>query len=186
MITSLRKAYPIARQGRGTYGDPVQIRYGGDRHVYIGNYCSFGAGVVILPGGEHHLDWVANFPAVIRLDVPGGTRRQRMGTSKGDVRIGSDVWVGRETLILSGVTIGHGAVIGARSVVARDVPSYAIWAGNPARQIRWRFDEPTREALLAVAWWDWPEERIRRYALLLNQPDVGEFLRVAREEDANA
>jgi len=79
---------------------------------------------------------------------------------KGDVSIGNDVWIGRETLILSGVTIGDGAVIGARAVVTKDVEPYSIVAGNPARLIRKRFDDKTIHRLLEIRWWDWPPEKI--------------------------
>jgi tetrahydrodipicolinate N-succinyltransferase len=78
--------------------------------------------------------------------------------------------------ILSGVTIGHGAVIASGAVVSRDVESYAVMAGNPAQRIRWRFDEPTRTALLASAWWEWPEEEIRQVVNILCSDDIVEFI----------
>ena len=75
---------------------------------------------------------------------------------------GSDVWIGYEAVILAGVTIGDGAVIGARAVVTKDVPPYTIVGGVPARAIRRRFPEETAEELLRLKWWDWPPERIAR------------------------
>ena len=80
---------------------------------------------------------------------------------KGDIVIGNDVWIGYEAVILAGVTIGDGAVIGARAVVTKDVPPYAIVGGVPARVIRSRFPEETVKALLRLKWWDWPAERIQ-------------------------
>ena len=76
--------------------------------------------------------------------------------------IGSDVWIGYEAVILSGVTIGDGAIIGTRAVVTKDVPPYTIVGGVPARPIRKRFDEKTIEKLEALRWWDWDEEKLRR------------------------
>ncbi|MBP4048947.1 CatB-related O-acetyltransferase [Chromobacterium violaceum] len=78
----------------------------------------------------------------------------------GDTEIGNDVWVGYDALILPGVKIGDGAIVGARSVVTKDVPPYAIVAGNPARIIRKRFDDSTIRKLLVLRWWDWRMEDI--------------------------
>lgn len=80
--------------------------------------------------------------------------------NKGDIVIGNDVWIGYEAVILAGVTIGDGAVIGARAVVAKDVPPYTIVGGVPAKPIRKRFPEEIIAALLELRWWDWPRERI--------------------------
>ena len=80
--------------------------------------------------------------------------------NKGDIVIGNDVWIGYEAVILAGVTVGDGAVIGARAVVTKDVPPYTIVGGVPAKQIRKRFPKETISGLLALKWWDWPKERI--------------------------
>ena len=74
--------------------------------------------------------------------------------------VGNDVWIGYEAVILSGVTIGDGAIIGSRAVVTKDVPPYTIVGGVPARAIRKRFDEDTIAKLKALQWWDWDEEKI--------------------------
>ena len=97
--------------------------------------------------------------------------------SKGDIEIGHDVWIGREARVLSGVRVGDGAVIGAYAVVARDVRPYAIVVGNPAREVRRRFTDAQCEALLAIAWWNWPEERILANIDQLNGRDVDAFIR---------
>ena len=89
-------------------------------------------------------------------------------SSKGDIVIGNDVWIGYQSCILSGVTIGNGAIIGAKSVVTKDVPPYAIVAGNPAKFIRYRFPQETIDKLENLAWWDWDisviKERFHYYS----------------------
>lgn len=80
--------------------------------------------------------------------------------NKGDIVIGNDVWIGYEAVIMAGVTIGDGAIIGARAVVTKDVPPYTIVGGVPAKQIRKRFSDETISELLKVKWWDWPIEKI--------------------------
>ncbi len=82
--------------------------------------------------------------------------------NKGDIVIGNDVWIGYEAVILAGVTVGDGAVIGARAMVTKDVPPYTIVGGVPAKPIRKRFSEETISEMLALKWWDWPKERIAR------------------------
>ena len=81
---------------------------------------------------------------------------------KGDIVIGNDVWIGYEAVILAGVTIGDGAIIGARAVVTSDVPPYTIAGGVPARTIRKRFPETIVTSLLQLKWWEWPREKILR------------------------
>jgi virginiamycin A acetyltransferase len=82
--------------------------------------------------------------------------------SKGPIQVGSDVWIGMDATVLSGVEIGHGAVVGAGAIVTEDVEPYAIVAGVPAEHKGWRFDERIREQLLDVAWWEWDEDRMRQ------------------------
>ena len=86
------------------------------------------------------------------------------------------MWLGYGATILSGVRIGHGAVVAARAVVTRDVPAYAIAAGNPARVVRRRFREDQIERLLAIRWWEWPDEVVQREVELLSAPDIESFL----------
>lgn len=82
----------------------------------------------------------------------------------------NDVWIGRSALIAQGVRIGNGAVVGMGSVVTKDVPDYAIVAGSPARIVRMRFDEKLIQALLRIRWWDFPDEKLRRYATFFTDP----------------
>jgi virginiamycin A acetyltransferase len=163
--TRIHLAHLIAKRGyvvgHSTYGRPrVRFMESGQR-LSIGRYGSIADGVELLLGGNHRTDWVTTypFPALPGL-WPEAAGRDDFHTSRGPISIGHDVWIGSQAMILSGVTVGHGAVIAARAVVTRDVRPYAIVAGNPAREIRRRFDDATVERLLASAWWDWPRERV--------------------------
>ena len=143
--------------------------------IRMGRYCAMGAGAAIFHGGEHNLNWVGVLNAAwhdgnIDGNAPGAPR------SRGPVVIGSDVYIGYEALVMSGVTIGDGAVVGARAVVTRDVAPFEMVGGNPAKHLKWRFDEPTREALLRIRWWDWPHETVLARMDEINSPDVAGFV----------
>lgn len=149
--------------GPYTYGRPkVRFSESGAK-LTIGRYGSIADGVEILLGGNHELGWATTypFPALPRL-WPEAAGMSGHHTTRGDVTIGHDVWLGSQCMILSGVSIGHGAVVAARAVVTRDVPPYAIVAGNPARIVKRRFDDARIEQLLASRWWLRPEAEIRK------------------------
>ena len=145
-------------QGKGSYGvDGVRIlAYGGSEKLVVGNFSSIGPGVSILLGGEHRYEWTSTFPFPA-FDPRAAALTDKHASSKGDVVIGSDVFVGADAKILSGVQIGHGAVIGAGAVVAKNVRPYAIVVGNPAKEIKRRFDDATVQRLLDQAWWAWDD-----------------------------
>jgi len=155
-LNELYSGYDI---GFGSYGRPVIMSWGEGTTLKIGKYCSVANGVTIFLGGEHKTNWITTYPFSalfphLNTDFPGHPH------SKGNVIIGNDVWLAHECTILSGVTVGDGAVVGACAVVAHDVPPYAIVAGNPAKIIKFRFTESEINELLAVKWWDWPLDRI--------------------------
>ena len=166
--------------GRHSYGRPNMPWYEGDPPVTvtIGSYTSIADGVEILTGGGHVLERVSLFPFRARWGLPGAFTDGHP-SSRGDVVIGSDVWVGREARILSGVAVGHGAVVAAYSVVARAVRPYAIVVGNPAREVRRRFPDEQCNQLLKLAWWDWPDDEVRALVHLLTGDDIGAFLTAA-------
>jgi Bacterial transferase hexapeptide (six repeats) len=161
---------------------PAVWRWGEPATLIIGKYCSLSIEIVIQLGGNHRPDFVTTYPLSAIADWPEAADVEGHPASKGDVRIGNDVWIGMGALILSGVTIGDGAVIAARAVVSRDVPPYAIAAGNPARIVRMRFPDDVIRKLLRLRWWDWDIDRVRRYIPLLMQPDIRAFLKACADE----
>jgi len=163
--------------GAHSYGRPEVLTYGNDGRLVIGRYCSVADNVRILLGGNHRLDWVTTYP--FNAFDPAIANHPGHPASKGDVVIGNDVWIGHSVTIVSGVTIGDGACIGAGAVVSKDLPPYAVAAGNPARVHRLRFPPAQVAGLLALRWWDWPPERIRAHYPLLLSGDVAGFLAAA-------
>ena len=125
--------------------------------------------------GDHKLDAISTYPFPIFqqgwenafniFDLP----------VKGDIVVGNDVWFGYDALIKGGVTIGDGAIIAARAVVVKDVPAYAIVAGNPAKVVKMRFDDKTIERLLRISWWNWGIEKINRHLSLICNLNVDQL-----------
>lgn len=153
----------------------------GDRLV-IGKFCAIATGArFIMNGANHALDGLSTFPFQI---FGGGWEADFDPASldaghRGDTVIGNDVWIGTRAVILPGVTVGDGAIIAAHAVVSRDVPPYAVVAGNPAEIRKRRFDDETVAALLQIAWWNWPPEKTTRHVAAIQGADV-QALRAAR------
>jgi len=144
----------------------------GDRLI-IGKFCQIAAGVeFVMNGANHQMNAVSTFPfytlegwnmeAPTMADLP----------LKGDTVIGCDVWIGQNAVILPGVHIGDGAIIGANSVVGSDVAPYSIVAGNPARELRKRFDDELIDLMLRFRWWDKPIDEINTLIPLLTCSDL--------------
>lgn len=166
---------PTVTVGRHTYGEPVIPTFAGSAvTVEIGSFCSIAANVTLLLGGGHNTDWVSTFPIREVFGLPG--RYEEHPVYRGPTVIGNDVWIGRDALILDGVTIGHGAVVAARAVVTKDVRPYAVVGGVPAREIRRRFTDEQVGTLLDIAWWEWPDEQIVREVAALNGAGIDDFL----------
>lgn len=148
----------------------------GDR-LKIGKFCSVACGAKFLfTNGNHSLRSLSTYTFPIFYEQWGLDPKNIRDAwdNKGDIVIGNDVWIGYEAVILSGVTVGDGAVIGTRAVVTKDVPPYTIVGGVPARPIRRRFDPQTIARLEELRWWDWEEERIARNlsAIQSGRPDL--------------
>jgi acetyltransferase-like isoleucine patch superfamily enzyme len=178
---TLQERYPQYEIGKWTYGSPKIRSWGEGANLRIGAFCSIADGVKIYLGGEHRTDWVTTFPFSILWES--GHTLEGHPKTKGDVIIGNDVWLGAESVILSGVTIGDGAAIGARAVVTGTIPPYAIVAGNPARVIKKRFDDETISRLLRIEWWAWEDLKIENALPMLLNDDICKFLEFA-ESDA--
>ncbi len=131
----------------------------------IGKFCSIACGTKFLFNSANHaLDSLSTYPFPLFFEEWNLEKEKVTDAwdNRGDIVIGNDVWIGYEAVILSGVTIGDGAIIGTRAVVTKDVPPYTIVGGVPAKPIRKRFDEKVIEELLKIKWWDWTEEKIAR------------------------
>lgn len=130
----------------------------------IGKFCSIACGAKFLFNSANHtMRSLSSYPFPLFFEEweLEKTRVSEAWDNKGDIVIGNDVWIGYEAVILAGVTIGDGAVIGARAVVTKDVAPYTVVGGVPARPVKKRFSDGTIQRLLELRWWDWPEERIR-------------------------
>lgn len=174
-LRPLAKGLPNVEIGRYTYYDDPDapeefftrnvlhhFDFVGDRLV-IGPFCAIATGArFVMNGANHAMGGFSTYP--FNIFGAGWEKGFDVATweaeNRGDTIIGADVWIGSEAWIMPGVKIGPGAIIAARSVVTHDVAPYAVVAGNPAREVRRRFDDATIEALLDLAWWDWPVERI--------------------------
>lgn len=131
--------------------------------LIIGKFCSIACGAKFLFNSANHtLSSLSTYPFPLFFEEWGLEKRNvaESWDNKGDIVLGNDVWIGYEAVIMAGVTIGDGAIIGARAVVTKDVPPYTVAGGIPAKPIKKRYPEETIAALSELKWWDWPENRI--------------------------
>lgn len=140
--------------------------------VEVGSYTSISSGCTI-GGGAHPIDWVSTSPVFTshRSILRANLAYHSFNPYK-VIKIGNDVWIGSNCMIKSGVTISDGAIIGMGSVVTKDVGPYEIWAGNPAKLIRKRFDDETINKLLDIQWWNWNEDKISEKAEYMNNVEL--------------
>lgn len=139
-------------------------------HVLVGRYSALGHRLTFELGLNHDYRQVTNYPFEDFVDGDVPQTNHYSHVNRKQIIIGNDVWIGCDVTILGGVRIGNGAVIGARAVVAKDVPPYAVVVGNPARVVKYRFDEETIRALQQIKWWNWPEEKIKANLPLMKDP----------------
>ncbi|MGM9941012.1 MAG: CatB-related O-acetyltransferase [Bulleidia sp.] len=146
-----------------------------DEKLIIGRFTSIACGTKFLFNcANHTLKSLSTYSFPIFFDEWNLNRREigKAWDNHGDIIIGNDVWIGYEAVIMAGVTIGDGAVIGARALVTKDVPPYTIVGGIPAKPIRRRFDDRTIETLQKISWWNWPYERIQKAIPYIQSGDI--------------
>lgn len=164
------------------YDDPVDpegfernvlYNYGTDRLI-IGKFCAIATGVkFIMNGANHKVDAISTYPFPVFGKGWEGAMELLMNIpSRGDIVIGNDVWIGYDSLIMPGVTIGDGCIIAARSVVVKDVEPYSVVGGNPASLLKYRFSQDAIAQLLEIRWWDWDIEKISRNIHLIMDTDI--------------
>lgn len=157
------KLYGIETEGDIFIGDysslwgPNIVLHAGDGKIQIGKYCSIAQGVSF-----YNFNHRINHPSTYFINKNILNKNQSFDIiSKGNISIGHDVWIGVNSVILSGINIGNGAIIAAGSVITKDIPPYAIAAGNPAKIIKYRFNEGIINKLQEINWWNWPIEKIK-------------------------
>ena len=175
-----KRKYPNYEMGHGSYGIPLVHDWKEGSTLKIGSFCSIAEDVNIFLGGHHRTDWITTFP--FPAFCKPASYIEDYAFSRGDVVIGNDVWLCTNAVILSGVNIGHGAVVAAGAVVTKDVEPYSIVAGNPARCVRYRFEKTERQKLLNLAWWDWPEEMLFKAIPLLCSGDIEGIVKYAQQQ----
>ncbi len=166
---------------RGTYFDRnVNIISWSDQyHVHLGKYNSIGRDCNFFLHANHRADWVSTSSQLWGPVTPEiAQTHMDMGhpTCKGDINVGNDVWIGAMSTIMSGITIGDGAIVGAGSTATKDVPPFAIVAGNPGKIVKYRFTEEQIEKLLQISWWNWEENKIKENAMSMWSPNIDDFI----------
>jgi virginiamycin A acetyltransferase len=166
--------------GNASYGTINVINHSVNYKLSIGHYCSIGPDVLFVVCGDHRMDTVSTYPFMVRY-----LGEKYEATSKGDIIVGDDVWIGTRVTILSGVKIGQGAVICAGAIVNRDVPPYAIVGGTPAKVIRKRFDEDKIKKLLQIDYSNLTPETIKSNKDIFCEPfdDVTKLEHLPRRDN---
>ena len=177
--------------GEYTYYDDPENSEDFERHVthhyefigdklIIGKFCAIAKGVeFIMNGANHRMNSISTYP----FNIMGGGWEKSTPTLdelplKGDTVVGNDVWIGQNVTVLPGVHIGNGAIIGANSVVASDIPPYCVAVGNPCKVIKKRFDDSLIEYLLNLKWWDWDAEKIFKNLEALTNADLSKIEKI--------
>lgn len=155
-----------------TYGKPKIQAYSGVK-LNIGKFCCIEIDVTFLLGGEHRTDWITTYPFNVLVKEFNNIKGHPL--IKGDINVGNDVWLCHGAKILSGVTIGDGAVITANSLVNTDVPNYAIVGGNPAKVIGYRFDKKTIKKLEKIKWWNFKEDKLVKIIPFIQNNNIEKF-----------
>lgn len=149
--------------------------------LFIGKFCSIACGAKFLFNSANHtMASLSTYPFPLFFDEWELEKTNVMDAwdNKGDIVVGNDVWIGYEAVILAGVTIGDGAVIGARAVVTKDVPPYTVVGGVPAKPIKKRFNDETITELLKLKWWNWSEEKISQNIKSIQSGNIERIRRI--------
>ena len=148
----------------------------GDKLI-IGKFCAIAKDVkFIMNGANHKINGFSTYPFEIFGNGWESINPEKINYPyKGDTVIGNDVWIGYDSLIMPGVKIGDGAIVASKSVVTKDVGSYEVFGGNPAKLIKKRFDDITIQKLLQISWWNWDPEKITRNLKAITQSDISKL-----------
>lgn len=172
----------LLQTGRGTYFDRnINIlSWTDDSKVIVGRYSSIARDCTFLLNANHRPDWVTTATTLLGPVSPELDEylNHTLGhnSSRGDIIIGNDVWIGTKSIIMSGVRIGDGAVIAAGSVVSKDVKPYTVVGGNPAQLLYTRFSSEVVEKLMQIKWWDWSDRRIKELSKFMWSDDIMAFI----------
>jgi acetyltransferase-like isoleucine patch superfamily enzyme len=168
--------------GKYSYGRPNINWNNNDAELIIGNFCSIANGVNIYLGGNHRIDWITTYPfGHIHKNIFNKFDGIGHPSTKGNVFIGNDVWIGANSTIMSGIKIGDGSVIANNSHVVKDVEPYSIVGGNPAKHIRYRFTQEQIKELSDIQWWYWEDEKINEFTKILCNNDIDDFIALAKK-----
>jgi len=159
--------------GKYTYGLPKIYRLEDSSQIQIGKFCSIANDVRIFLDGEHETNNISTYPFGYFKGFT--TKKRHITKSKGEVIIGNDVWIGYGVTILSGVKIGDGAILGACSLITKDVLPYTIVGGVPAKIIKKRFNDKTIKKLLEIKWWNWSDQKIQNNIEILKNNNIGKI-----------
>ncbi len=168
--------------GNYTYGESnISIKsWDEGTTLIVGKFCSIAENIQVFIGGNHRSDWVTTYPfGHINHEIFTNFDGKGHPKSNGNVIIGNDVWIGSNATIMSGITIGDGAIIACNSHVIKDVEPYSIVGGNPAKLIKYRFTKKQIDELLKIKWWDYEESKINELLPYLCNNNIDKFIELA-------
>jgi virginiamycin A acetyltransferase len=166
---------------RGTYFDRNVniISWSDEYRIKLGKYNSIGRDCNFFLHANHRPDWITTSSQLwgpVTDEIANLHMQMGHPSCKGDIIIENDVWIGAKATIMSGVKISNGAIIAAGSLVTKDVEPYSVVGGNPAKHIKYRFEENQIKELLDIAWWNWDEGKIKEEAMILWSKDINFFI----------
>jgi acetyltransferase-like isoleucine patch superfamily enzyme len=163
--------------GRHSYGTATKLWESSGYQLTVGSFCSIASNLKVYLGGNHRTDWVTTFPfGHIHQQTFNKFNGTGHPSSSGGVTIGNDVWIGDNVTIMSGVNIQDGTVIANNSHVVKDCEPYSIIGGNPAKLIKYRFNQNQIEKLLKIKWWLWEDAKINDNVHLLCNTNIDAFI----------